>query len=316
MRQLDTLVHRAHTGPSVRILEPDFSLLSRIRQELSSSLSQHEAELLALIGVANFLTCHTVVQHERSAGRLILPQEKVDSAAQVIGSLGIQCKRADFDVRLRQNTVEGTDHEVTFVPRHSGGDRGIIYFGIDQELVTGAQMAERHGEHDLMARLFGYPDCCRQSFSAGAGKSFDRTADCIPDVGPFPRDMNPLLQYFCGLTFLFHFPCSPRCQTSQEISRRRRSYYSRLAPTLQELESLGAGIALYGPRLGIALVTAYTQVSEGLFRAEEITTRGATLRQWVGDADGTLEIRLRSHRHLEIGSHTFHDDDGFGAKFT
>ncbi|MCI0626725.1 MAG: hypothetical protein L0387_34605 [Acidobacteria bacterium] len=303
--------------PPVRVVNPPLSLLRATRGELAATLPSRERTVLDLLGVSDFLACITVAGGERAAGRMILPQEKVDRAVVLIRGLGICCRRSRFDVVLRAGPLTDTDHQASFVPRgNPGATRGMIYLGLTEEFVDGVEAAEMAREGSLLARLFGYPDCCSRFFIDYTGRQFDKTPASIPNTGPFPRDMNPLIPCLYGVSLLFHFPCSPRCEPSLCMLCRRRRYLARLAPSSRALGELGTGIALYGPEVGIALVTAYRHIDCDTYLMEEVTARSVTSRDVFSRMPAGTLIRLRSPHTFEIGGMGFDSQHSFAALFT
>jgi hypothetical protein len=191
----------------------------------------------------------------------------------------------------------------------------MIYMSQSEDLAEGAELAERLGRHDLLAQLFGYPDCCSRVFTQPSSQSHDKTPDTYTDTGPFPRAMNPCLHHLYGLHLLFHFPCSPWCEASRELLRQRMDYLRKYSPSFAEYERLGAGLTLYGPRVGIAMATRYHRLDDGSYVLEEIVTRSERSRQVLSSAGGPLRLRIHTAHDFELGDTRFEDSRGFVARF-
>jgi len=294
------------SSSQIRIVEPSPFLLHAVQEELARSLPDEQKPLLKLLGISDFLTCITVVRRERAIGRMILSHEKLEAAGTLVGKLGLHWKRSGCDYMLKDNIVEGTDHEGAFVPRCSpGANHGVLYFGLCEELVAAAEDLELIGEHRFLGQLFGYPECCVRFLVESRIQRFDKTPEAISDAGPFPSEMNPLLPALYGLHLLFHFPCSPRCEASREILWRRQRYLAHLAPSMSVMARWGAGIALYGPQIGMALVTAYRTIGEGTYMAEEITTRSEQSRRLFLNGMASIHIRIKSCQSFAVGDTVF-----------
>jgi hypothetical protein len=291
---------------TTRITEPSPALLRAVREELRQNLPEAQRPLLELLGVYDFLTAITVAHGERAAGRMIQPFAKLEPAIELLRGLGLRVRRAGFDFMSTSSGIDGTDHQRAVVPRGApGGTHGMVYLALTEEFVEGAEAVERAGQHGVLGQLFGYPECCTRIFLEPSGHHLDKTADSIPDVGPFPRDLNPCTPYLHGLNLLFHFPCSPTCQPSRELLAHRRGYLEGLAPSAVALRGLGAGLALYGPELGIAQVTRWRREGDELL-VEEVLTRseqscGLFSRAAAASA-GPVRLRVRSRRAVDIGA--------------
>lgn len=295
---------------------PPVRLLRAVREELNRALPPEQKRLMELVGVSDFLACAAVIRRERVAGRLILRQHKVEEAVALMRSAGLYCHRAGFDCLTGDECVRHTEHKGRFVERgRHAGAKGVIYFGVSEEFAEGAELLEVEGEHAFVGELFGYPRCCTKFFTECEGVQQDKTAFTIPDRGPFPRGLNPVSPYLYGLHFLFHFPCSPRCAASLEILERNRAYLAGLSPSSLEFHGFGAGIALYGPQVGIALVTRYEQAAEDTYLAREVHARDGSLLATSLQGRGDVLIKIYTPHRFEVGGTLFEDIYSFAARF-
>ena len=97
--------------------------------------------------------------------------------------------------------------------------------------------------------------------------------------------------------------------------RRRQKYLTPYAPSINSLEKLGEGIALYGPSIGASLVNRYKQVAPDSYEVEEVITCSDKAAK-LFSANGKLtQIRLHSPHEFEVGDRTFNDDLHFAAFF-
>ncbi|NMO14639.1 hypothetical protein HPC49_14940 [Pyxidicoccus fallax] len=302
---------------SPEIIAPSPALLRTVRDELGSHLPEAHRPLLHLLDVSSYLTCITVALGERAVGRIILPMEKLEATTGLLKGLGLHVHRGWLDFMPRVSGVEGTDHDRVAVPRGTpGATQGMLYMGLDADLVEGAEMTERQGHHGLLAQLFGYPDCCSRVFTEPAApKHLDKTPDSYQDTGPFPREMNPCVPYLYGLHPLFHFPCSPRCTASRELLRQRLGYLRRYAPSCAEYDSLGEGIAFYGQGVGIAVATRYQRTDEDTYLLERVVTRGDRLREVLSRPGASPRLRIHSVHEFELGDARIQDARGLVARF-
>lgn len=280
-------------------------------------LSRHQKELLALVGITDFLACMTVVNRERAAGRLAFPPAKADEAVRLIRALGISCRRSEFNMRTQRSLIDGTLHQGSLVPRDSGaGTEAILHFSLDEEIAEQLDIVEINNQHTLIGKLFGYPACCTQKFTQIADAQLDKTARCVPGIGPFPKALNPIFRYLYGLNLLFHFPCSPDCEASLNMHHQRRQYLRSLSTVIDNYDTLAVGLALYGAQVGIALVSEYRQVDEHTYFVQKVVTRNPqTAERLRGNGDGT-RIHLRSQHTFRMGEVVVEDDpQQFAALF-
>lgn len=288
------------------VLSPPLPLVFAAGEALSSALGHPARQLFDVLSISDVLACLSTAWHERVAGRLVVPFSRLDRVVESIGALGLVCRRSRFDYRSGSNPVGGaTLHEGGFVPAgHPQATAGIVYFGLAAEFLDAAEAAERQENHAVAGLLFGYPDCCTSAFAHGSAGSLDKTAGAAPDPGPFACEMNPALRALLGLRLTFHFPCSFRCATSSDQARRRRRFVTGLAPSLNALFDLGRGIAIYGPEVGVALVTRYSIEAEGVYRPAEVLTSGEKTAELFRTADPPL-LRLRSSHDFDLGRTAF-----------
>lgn len=292
--------------------------LGAITEELKVSLKENERELLSILGFSEFLCCLSVANHERAAGRICVPVEKADRVRSLINSMELHCYRSAFDLLPQPDFHEGkhVTHHAVYVPQDSReGACAVVYFGIDAEFAQGAEAAELNKEQRLVGRLFGYPECCSEFFLDGEGFNQDRTLGGIHDTGPFPVILNPLLPELYGVRLTFHFVCSPRCRQSLRMAQERLERLKQYAPSIAEIESLGAGIVLYGPTIGASLITRYKQVSHNTYAVEEVTTWHDAGGKLFSDKEPAW-IRLHSANEFEVEGRSFSDNLHFAALFS
>ena len=80
------------------------------------------------------------------------------------------------------------------------------------------------------------------------------------------------------------------------------------------MENLGAGLALYGPEVGIGLATEYERQGTSTFRLSQILTRSRATRELFG-ARTEATIRFDTPSAFEIDGRRFSRPDQFGALF-
>lgn len=301
---------------AVKVTDPP-DLLGKVAEELGRSLEPNKGALLNLVGFSEFLCCLSVANRERAAGRISAPVGRAERTADLISSLGLHCHRSMFDLLPQQDMADGkhVNHHAVYVPRDSAeGAKAVLYFGIDAEFAKGAETAELSREPVLVGQLFGYPDCCSRFFLQNTGFDEDRTPQSVPDTGPFPSVLNPIVAELYEVRLLFHFACSPRCERSLTMVRNRLNYLARYAPSVSQIERLGDGIAVYGPSIGAALVTRYTRTEPDTYRIEEVSTWSDKARA-LFSGDGA-QLRFRSAHDFQLGDVTFNDDRHFAAFFS
>lgn len=296
--------------------------LGKIVAELEAAFGQNERELLSLVGFSDFLCCLSVANRERAAGRISTSQEQAEHVSSLLGSMGLYCHRSVLDLLPQPDLIGGNvKHYATYVPQDSQeGALAVLYFGLDAEFATGAEVAELNKEQELVGRLFGYPQCCYEFFLRNEGKNEDRTPASIPDAGPFPSILNPLLAELYGFRLPFHFPCSPRCPQSLAIARTRLMYLTQYVPSISTFEKLGAGLALYGPSIGASLVTHYKQAGPNTYAVEKVITRNGNAAGLFSEEEDATLIHLHSVHDFEIQNgrenQRFNHDHYFAAIFS
>jgi hypothetical protein len=298
----------------MEIIAPSRRLLDETRATLEDALPPGGGEIVRRLGLSSYLECATVAACERAAGRLIVPEDIADRVMELVSRLGASCRRAGFRMLHLPSPVEGTDHHGSFVPEDVAGSRPLLYLGITPDFARGAEIAELGGDHAVLGGLFGYPTCCVDAFRASASSTFDRLPATIPSTGPFPFAMNPVVPHLYGISFLFHFPCTPACEASLDLLHRRQRFLAKLAPPAAAFCGLAAGIALYGPEVGIGLITRYEELEPGVFRALAVLTRSDRTRSLFSGAESPL-VRLYNPHSFTIGRRRFDGPDQFAAVF-
>lgn len=301
---------------SVTVRTPqDFQ--GKILEEFDASLGAEQKELLSLVGFSEFLCCLSVFSRERVAGRISVSQERAARVVELINSLGLHCRRSALDLLPQPDLIGGNvKHNSVYVQQGSREEAwAILYLGVDAEFAAGAETAELNKEQRLVGRLFGYPECCSEFFLRNDGVNQDRTPHSVTDTGPFPSILNPALNELYGFSLLFHFACSPRCARSLGLAKSRLDGLKRYAPSIVEVERLGAGITIYGPTTGAVLVTRYRPVGDDSYETEEVVTWNERAAELFPANGGPPRIRLRSAHEFEIKGKTLKDDSHFAAVF-
>jgi hypothetical protein len=285
----------------------------RLREELTQSLPAADRRVLAQVGVPGILAYTTVVRGERALGRLELRPAAAALAQDAMRAAGLSCVRARFDLLPGPDLVRGAQHTARQVTPDSHHDaKAVLYFAQQREFAEAADDVESRRDDALIGRLYGYPDCCL-AFFARAGGPQDKTPASVPDLGPHAALLNPLMGALYGISLLMHFPCSPRCEPSRALAQGRLAWLRRHAPSADDFERRGTGLALYGPQLGIALATAFEPVGGGAFRLEEIATRSPQSEAFFGGLASPAVVRCRSSHEFEIGGLRCRDGQSFVA---
>lgn len=313
---ISDLERRANVSEATNVKKPS-SLLPKITEELVASLPDNEIELLNLTGVSGLLCCLSVFNRERVAGRTCVSQIHADRIISLISSMGLHCHRSMFDLLPQSDLIGGNiNHHSTYVLKGSQeGARAMLYLGIDAEFAKGAETAEITKQHQLVGRLFGYPECCVEFFIDNDGLNQDRTPNSIMDPGPFPSILNPIVAELYGISLSFHFACSPRCAKSLEIVRSRLKNLMQYSPSIAEIESLGSGIGLYGPSIGTALITQFSQVEPNTYVVGETVTSSNKAISLFSNSRRAARICLRAAHDFQIEDISFNDDSHFAAVF-
>lgn len=211
-----------------------------------------------------------------------------------------------------------TVHKGGFVTRGLYSDAlAVLYFGQNELLCDLAELAEAEGNHQLAGKLFGYPQCCISAYSDASSRSEkqqDLTAFTVPDLGPFARELNPLLRFLYGYRLIFHFPCSMRCESSLRLARRRVDLLASLTSSARDLEFLGSGLSLYGPQIGAVLAFEFDRISSDTVVAHSIVFREVPGSPFSGIATDP-EIHLCSAHSFTIDGRRFEDRAHFAAFF-
>ena len=274
-----------------------------------------QSAVARFVGLSNYLAIATVALGERAAGRLIIDKTAAHTLVKSIRGMGVSCHQAKFHCVEKSDAVEGTHHRVSFVNGRPKDALAVVYFGIDSNFARGAEWAEFTGNHTIAGSLFGYPNCCISRFERSTEDEADRLPGTITHVGPYPREMNPLTYYVYGVpSLLFHFACSPHCQRSAALSESRRNFLGSLTGKPRLMTRLGAGIAVYGPELGIGLITGYRQIDESEYEILEVTTRQALTRKLFTSSE-RRRIQLYGAHRFRIGRHLYSGKLTFAAQF-
>ncbi|MQA31133.1 MAG: hypothetical protein GEU82_15085 [Luteitalea sp.] len=290
--------------------------ISSIKSALADAIDDPARSVLQLSGIANYLAVETVRRRERVCGRLIVDESVVDGLRAAITGSGLICRVAKFRLVELVDVVPGTHHNGSFRYDNCGGAKSVVYFAIDAAFAAGIEEAEIRAEHQLVGQLFGYPSCCVESFLAGDQDTADRIPRTIPHTGPFPAIMNPVLPYlYPGLSLLFHFPCSPECQASQLLAKRRLESLTRGCPEAGRIPLLGRGIALYAATVGVALVTRYRCIGPDEFECEEILTRDGLNCPAFVDSSRAARLRLLGPHKFVAGDQIVETGHQFAARF-
>jgi hypothetical protein len=287
----------------------------RARAELARYLPPAEAGVLEALGISGFVAYATVARGGRALGRLEQNREDLERAMGAIRTGGLECVRSRFDMLSGREAVGGTFHSGRLVPRDTEPEaRAVLYFSHRREFALAADVVERAENDRLAGRLFGYPECCIDFFERTGGGQ-DKTPACVAGLGPFPRALNPVVGLLYGIRLLFHFPCSTSCAASAALVEERLRHLRQYAPSLEDFDRCGAGLLLYGPRLGIALATRYRPVGDDVFLLDEVVTRRAQSFDVFSTLPGAPIVRYLSPHRFEVGGLQCHDDQSVIARF-
>jgi hypothetical protein len=294
----------------IRSADLGSALLGALLQDCDSN----QATIARLVGLSNYLAIATVALRERAAGRLLVAKAVADRLVGCISNMGVSCHRATFHCIEKPDAVDGTHHRGSFINDEPGA-LAVIYFGIDSNFAKGAEWAEYTGDHLVAGSLFGYPDCCIASFAQSSEGEADKLPSTIIHTGPYPRGMNPLTFYVYGVpNLLFHFACSPSCQRSAALAETRREFLGSLTRKPRLMQRLGAGIAVYGPKVGIGLITGYRQLDASVYEILEVTTRQVLTRKLFAGSEWQ-GIRLYGAHRFRIGNNLYSGKRTFAAQF-
>jgi hypothetical protein len=283
----------------IKILGAESSTHSSIVSALCQNLDPARQQLLRILGFRDFCAVETVACRQRPAGRIIVPAERSETVRSLIEIVGGSAREAPFRLQSLTSPVPGTDHRASVVEAPNGD--AVIYFGISRTIAEAAELASISGDEPLVGELFGYPGCCTSFYMDARKSGPDCTALSIRSFGPFPREMNPIVPYLFGpLSFLFHFPCSPDCSESRTLRDQRESLFAQTTPCVSMISSLGTGVALYSPQLGVSLLKISHPVTGVGLHADEILTN-STITQRL--------FSLRARRLIFTSHNTFSIDE-------
>ena len=283
--------------------------------DLLNRLQGPERAIADALGISGYLAIITVAQRERPAGRLTMPPSVVPAAIAAAQALGVHCQIGRLRMLSVQDAIPETRHAARFVIDDRPDALSLVYFGVSAVIAEGVAEVELRAEHHLLGKMFGYPECCTAFYLGSGHAGADRLPATIATLGPFHRSMNPILPYVYGMPgTLFHFPCSPGCTASMALHRNRMRILTNIDPSIRGLEALGAGLALYGPDIGICLATEYDRRDASTFQLHKIVTRSATTRAFF-HTRARPEIRFTTPHDFEIDGQHFSTPGQFGALF-
>jgi len=267
------------------------------------------------IGISAYLALATVAIHTRPAGRLAISPDQAVDFMQAAQAMGVHCHLGRVRLVSVPDAIPETRHAALFVADDRPSAMNLIYFGVTAAIAEGAEEVELYGNHQLLGELFGYPECCTEFFVKSQMAGPDRLPASIGSVGPFERLMNPITTYVYAIpSLLFHFPCSPACQASIELAKRRALFLASIEPRIAATEDLGRGIALYGPEVGIGLATEFEAEGERTFRLLRVVTRSQATHELLATRTEAT-IRFDTPTSFEIDGRRFSRPDQFGALF-
>ncbi len=241
--------------------------------------------------------------------------EQASGFVEAATALGVHCCIGRVRLVSVPDAIPETRHAALFVTDDRPDFMSLVYFGVTAAIAEGAEQVELYGDHRLLGRLFGFPECCTDFFVGSEAAGSDRLPASIDSLGPFDRLMNPISTYVYGVpNLLFHFPCSPACSPSIMLLEQRSRFLSQIEPSILATENLGRGLALYGPEVGIALATEYEAQGSSTFRLYKVLTRSETTQELFG-ARTEATIRFSSPSTFEIDGCAFSRRDQFGALF-
>jgi hypothetical protein len=299
---------------TVRIVDMPTATAGRLGAALVRSLDDTGRRLLETIGLSDYLAVATVSTRERAAGRISVPLRQAAEVAALIRQLGLHAQVGRFTMRKLPSMVEGTDHSAVLVSSSEAATHAVIFFAVSAELSRVLEDVMLARDHALIGRAFGYPQCCIESFRSARPKGEDHLPSSVLDVGPFAAPLNPVVALSLGISLLFHFPCSLRCDWSLAIARRRLEWLAARAPEAWVLARLGAGISVYGPAVGMAVISRYDVRRDGRYAVHEVRVgRRRTADLFRGPEGGLLTLDA-AHR-FAIGRCTFADEHSFAAIF-
>jgi hypothetical protein len=304
---------------SVAVSSPSKMVATAIFAELERSLEPLLQELLVILGFNDFLACWSVYQGSRIAGRIFLPASQVTQVIAILEKLSLHCRRAGHDFLVESAIVDSrcTNHQGVFIPQNSQPTaQAVLYFGRDAEFVRGSEIAELHQKHQLVGQILGYPSCCTNFFLANESFNQDKTPLTITGKGVYPSILNPILAELYGLNLHFHFACSPCCVPSLHIARQHQQSLQPLAPSVAIIDQLGSGILLYGPKLGIGLITSYEVVAPDTYQLQEVITWSDKTASFLTSFASLPQLTLMAAHNFAINTQSFADPWHAAALFS
>jgi hypothetical protein len=282
---------------------------------LRDRLQGPERFIAGQLGISGYLAVATVATRARPAGRLAMSPDQASDFVEAAAALGVHCCIGRVRLVSVPDAIPETRHAALFVTDDRPTAMSLVYFGITASIAAGAEQVELYGNHRLLGQLFGYPDCCAEFFVNSEAAGPDRLPASINSLGPFERLMNPISTYVYGApSLLFHFPCSPACRPSITLLNQRIRLLSQIEPSILAIENLGAGLALYGPEVGVGLATEYQRQGTSTFRLYKILTRSQRTHELFGTRTEAT-IGFNTPRVFEINGRRFSRPDQFGALF-
>lgn len=169
----------------------------------------------------------TVVEGRRLATTTHITLENLPQTLEKLNRDGLvftPCKRSGF--------YQGFAHKHKEV---KPGDPYYWFGCITKKVEDGEAFkeAEKVGDHSLMGKMLGYPECCTEYFKQNFPKNYDPVwlnHDDVPDGEPVA---NILLRYF-GIRIVSHLACSPYCEQSIKVGRERVELMRKMAPELTD----------------------------------------------------------------------------------
>lgn len=266
-------------------------------------------------GLNRYVAVATVAQRKRAAGRVTVEAGDESSFTELAEAVGVRCRIGRARMLRLPDVVKGSGHAGLFVLEDRPDASVIVYFGLSDALVSGAEAAELHGQHELVGTLFGYPDCCVASFIRQQAVGADYTSAGIPTLGPFSKIANPVVPYvYEAINTLFHFPCRIDCPQSLAIRNARLAWLRDMEPRMSAYQQLGSGLAFYGPELGIGLATEYERLSNDTFDIYCICTRSETTAELFG-ASPQVVLQTQGPQLVRLNDQLYTHSSQFLAAF-
>jgi hypothetical protein len=310
---------KSSCAASVTVSSPNKVVATQIFAELEQSLDPWWQELLVVLGFNDFLACWSVAQQYRIAGRILVPSNQVATLQSILKKLSLQGYRARHDFLTQTGVVDSrcTIHQGVFIPQDSQPHaQAVIYLSRDAEFASGLELAELYQKHQLVGQILGYPICCTNFFLANDSHNQDKTPLTLTGKGVYPGILNPLLAELYGLNLHFHFACAPDCAASLRIARQHQQSLQPFAPSVALLDQLGSGILLYGPTLGIGLVTTYTPSTHNQYLLQEVVTWSDQTTAFLTSLTSPPQLTLTTAHNFAINNRVFADPGHAAAIFS